>query len=114
MYKYKYIITMLALFCFNVSITNFLNGNDVVATTVLFIGCILFIFKVYFIIKNENLEGLKDQAKQWLFEISLFTGYVGYSVAFSAPLYSALLVVAGACGILIFIGVALHTEMSKM
>lgn len=114
MYKYKYVLTILALLCFNVSITSFLNGNDVVANTVLFIGCTLFIFKAYLIIKNENLEGLKNQAKQWLFEISLFIGYVGYSVAFSAPLYSALLVVTGACGILLFIGVAVHTEMSKM
>jgi hypothetical protein len=114
MYKYKYVLTMLALFCFNVAITNFLIGDELVANTVLFIGCILLVGKVYFIIQNENLDGLKNQAKQWLFEISLFIGYVGYSVSFSAPLYSAILVVTGVCGILAFIGVALHTEMSKM
>lgn len=106
---------MLAMFCFNLAIANyFLDNSEVAVVTFLGIGHSLLVIKAFLIIQNEKLTGLKEQAKQWLLEISLFIGLAGYSVGASDPLYCAILIVMCICGVFSFVGFALHTEMSKI
>jgi hypothetical protein len=106
---------MLAMFCFNLAVANYLLSDGGFAAVIfLGVGYLLLAIKAYLIVKNESIDGVKEQGKQWLLEISLFIGLLAYTVAADAPLYFAILAVSSICGVIAFICIALHAEMSKM
>ena len=115
MYKYKYTLTMLAMLCFNFAILNLQQQSDLTSVCFFLIGFFLLAAKSNLIVKNSNgREDLREQALQWLFEISLFVGYAGYNIGTHSPLFCAVLVVIGVILLLAFLGIVLNIEMSKL
>ena len=108
--KYKYLVTMFAMVCLNLSAFYYLT-NPLLAMTYLSLGLILLFAKA--IVLKRKGENLLDQYVQWLAELSMLSGVVGWGIINQKMLVGLLMLVTAVVGSIAFIFIAMCREMSK-
>lgn len=111
MFKYKYLLTMLAMVFFNLAVMYYFNDYNL-SVFYLFAGSALLLLKACIVKVSGSCT--KEQLKQWLVELSLLMALAGWSLLPMHLLHGVIFIVVSIVGLLMFVWLALYDEMSKL
>lgn len=112
MFKYKYLLTMLAMVFLNLGVTNLVNNVLNTAAVYFLLGTLFFVVKAAVIVVKQ--QSLWEQLTQWVIEVSLFLFVIAYNIIATHLIAGVILYVGAVVGCLAFVALVMCHEMSKI